>query len=203
MVTIQFIYQILLSLPRRSFNWLAMPHFTEELASVWQKIREQFWIPLLRRLVKRTVTKCYGCKRFQAVALANPPPGLLPQERTKAAGVFEVVGVDFAGPITYRKSSRQEGNAYLVLFACSLTRALFVDVFPNLETETFLGSLKRLIARHGRPSVIYSDDGRTFIGAAKWLKKVQRDKQFQGYRVEEKILWRFNLSRALWWDGQF
>ena len=52
------------------------------------RIRERFWISRLRRLVKRTVKKCYGCKRFQAVALANPPPGLLPQERTKAAGVF-------------------------------------------------------------------------------------------------------------------
>lgn len=167
------------------------------------RIREQFWIPRLRRLVKRTVKKCYGCKRFQAVALAKPPPGLLPQERTKAAGVFEVVGVDFAGPIKYRKSSRQEGKAYLVLFACSLTRALYLEVLPNLETETFLGSLKRLIARHGRPSVIYSDNGRTFIGAEKWLKKVQRYEQLQGYLAAEKILWRFNLSRAPWWGGQF
>lgn len=167
------------------------------------RIREQFWIPRLRRLVKRTVKKCYGCKRFQAVALAKPPPGLLPQEKTKAAGVFEVVGVDFAGPIKYRKYSRQEGKAYLVLFACSLTRALYLEVLPNLETETFLGSLKRLIARHGRPSVIYSDNGRTFIGAEKWLKKVQRYEQLQGYLAAEKILWRFNLSRAPWWGGQF
>ncbi|XP_068691044.1 uncharacterized protein [Montipora foliosa] len=79
------------------------------------RIIEQFWIPRLRRLVKRTVKKCYGCKRFQAVALAKPPPGLLPQERTKAAGVFELVGVDFAGPTKYRKSSRQEGKAYSLL----------------------------------------------------------------------------------------
>lgn len=30
---------------------------------------------------------------------------------------FEVVGVDFAGPIKYRKTPQVEGKAYLVLYA--------------------------------------------------------------------------------------
>ena len=167
------------------------------------KIREQYWIPRLRRLVKRVIKQCYGCKRFQAVALAAPPPGLLPTERTEGSGAFEVLGVDFAGPIKYRKSSRAEGKAYLVLYACSLTRALYLEVLPNLETTTFLGSLKRLIARRGRPSKIFSDNGRTFVGAAKWLKEIQRDERLQTYLAEEEIIWRFNLSRAPWWGGQF
>ena len=111
------------------------------------KVREQHWIPRLRRLVKKVIKQCYGCKRFQAIAVAAPPPGLLPLERTEHSGVFEVVGVDFAGPIKYKKSPRVKGKAYLVLFACSLTRALYLEVLPNQETTTFLGSLKRLIAR--------------------------------------------------------
>ena len=100
------------------------------------KVRDQHWIPRLRRLVKKVIKQCYGCKRFQAIAVAAPPPGLLPLERTEHSGVFEVVGVDFAGPIKYRKSPRVEGKAYLVLFACSLTRALYLEVLPNQETTT-------------------------------------------------------------------
>ena len=167
------------------------------------KVREQHWIPRLRRLVKKVIKQCYGCKRFQAVALAAPPPGLLPLEKTECSGPFEVVGVDFAGPIKYRKSSRAESKAYLILYACSLTRALYLEVLPNLETTTFLGSLKRLIARRGRPSKIFSDNGRTFVGAAKWLKEISRDERLQAYLAEEQITWRFNLSRAPWWGGQF
>ena len=34
------------------------------------KVREGHWVPGLRRLVKRIVKKCAGCKRFQATALA-------------------------------------------------------------------------------------------------------------------------------------
>ena len=138
------------------------------------KIREEYWIPRLRRLAKKVIKQCHGCKRFQAVALAAPPPGLLPPERTEGSSPFEVVGVDFAGPIKYRKSSRAEGKAYLALYACSLTRALYLEVLPNLETTTFMASLKRFIARRGRPSVIFSDNGKTFVGAAKLIKVPER-----------------------------
>ena len=96
-----------------------------------------------------------------------------------------------------------EGKAYLILFACSLTRALYLEVLANLETTTFLGSLKRLIARRGRPTTIFSHNGRTFVGAAHWLKEIQKDEQLQAYLAEERITWRFNLSRAPWWGGQF
>ena len=71
------------------------------------------------------------CKPFQAVALAAPPSGLLPLERTEGSTPFEIVGVDFAGPIKYRKSSRVEGKGYLVLYTYSLTRAVYSDVRPT------------------------------------------------------------------------
>ena len=167
------------------------------------KIREEYWIPRLRCLAKKVIKQCHGCKRFQAVALTAPPLGLLPPERTEGSSPFEVVGVDFAGPIKYRKSSRSEGKAYLALYACSLTRALYLEVLPNLETTTFMASLKRFIARRGQPSVIFSDNGKTFVGAAKLIKEIQKDEQVQDYLASEKITWRFNLSQAPWWGGQF
>ena len=84
-------------------------------------IRETFWVPRLRRLVKKVTKNCWGCKRFQATAIAAPPPGPLPTNRTEGTTAFEVAGVDFAGQIRYRKGSNREGKAYIALFACSLT----------------------------------------------------------------------------------
>ena len=63
--------------------------------------------------------------------------------------------------------------------------------------------LKRLIARRGRPTTIFSDNGKTFVGAAHWLKEIQKDEHLQAYLAEERITWRFNLSSAPWWGGQF
>ena len=113
------------------------------------------------------------------------------------------IGVDFAGPIKYRIRAKTEGKAYLALCACSLTRGLLLEVLPNLATSEFLRSLKRLIARRGRPEKIYSDNGKTFVGAEKWLKQVMRDEKTQDYLAHENIKWQFNLSRAAWWGGQF
>ena len=130
------------------------------------KIQEKYWIPRLRRLAKRAINFCYGCKRFQVRALITPPPGLLPKERTQGMTAFEVVGVDFAGPIRYCRKKNLEGKCYLVLFACSLIRALHLELLLSLETVEFLGALKRFIARRGRPTKIFSDNGKTFAAAA-------------------------------------
>ena len=39
------------------------------------KVRERYWVPKLRRLVKHVRSKCYGCLRFRAGAYEKPPPG--------------------------------------------------------------------------------------------------------------------------------
>ena len=166
-------------------------------------VRERHWVPRLRRLVRRIVKKCPGWKRFQATALTVPPPGLLPRDRTEGSIPFQVVGVDYAGPIKFKATEKREGKAYLILYACSLTRALYLDLARRLEASEFLVSLKGLIARRGRPSTIYSDNGSTFIGAAAWIKQVQNDEKLNDFLARHQITWKFNLSRAPWWGGQF
>jgi len=82
------------------------------------------------------------------------------------------------------------------LYACSLSRALHLEVLPNLETSTFLKSFKRLIDRWGSSAKLFSDNGRTFVGAAKRLKQIQSDERVQSCLADEAITWSFNLSRA-------
>lgn len=173
------------------------------VVSTMAKVRELYWVPRLRRLARRIVKICHGCRRFQAQAFSSPPQGDLPRDRTEGQTPFQVVGVDYAGPLKYRKNTKTEGKAYVLLYACSLTRALFLDLLPNLETKEFLASFKRFIARRGRPQKVYSDNGRTFVGAAQWIKQVMRDEKFQNFLAYQGIKWQFNLSRAPWWGGQF
>ncbi len=169
---------------------------------VMSNIRERYWIPRLRKLVKKVIRTCWGCKRFRAVPAKAPPPGPLPETRTIPSSPFNIIGVDFAGPIKYQKNGREK-KSYIVLYTCSLTRAVFLDLLPSLETREFIKSFKRLVARRGRPSVIYSDNGSTFIAASKWLKSVRKDEELNEFLCELSISWRFNLSRAPWWGGQF
>ena len=50
---------------------------------------------------------------------------------------------------------------------------------------------------------IYSDNGRTFVGAAKWLETVMADERLNEFLCHQGMKWQFNLSRAPWWGGQF
>lgn len=167
------------------------------------RIRERYWVPRLRRQVRRVIKGCYGCRRFQVKATERPPPGNLPRDTTEGSSPFQAVGVDFAGPIKYRVTQKKEGKAYIILYACSLMRALYLELSKSMETSEFLRSLKRLVARKGRPEKIYSDNAKTFTATASWLKQVQKDERVHHYLSTENIKWQFNLSRAPWWGGQF
>ena len=109
---------------------------------------------------------------------------------------FQVVGADYAGPVKYRVSRNREGKAYVVLYACSLSRALYLELTKPMETEEFISTLKRFIARKGRPEKIYSDNGRTFVGAAKWLRNVIQDERLHDFLAKLNIKWQFNLTKA-------
>ena len=98
----------------------------------------------LRKLAKRAILGCHGCKKFQAKAASNPPPsGDLPVDRTQGSRAFQVIGVDYAGPTKHRKRGKMESKAYTVFYACSrLCRALYLDFVSLLETQEFILSLK-------------------------------------------------------------
>jgi hypothetical protein len=50
--------------------------------------------------------------------------------------------VDFAGPLKYKKSNKAEGKAYIVLYAHSLTRAIYVELLATLSAQVFTSTQK-------------------------------------------------------------
>ena len=92
------------------------------------KVRSRYCFPRLRQLVRKVRGACHGCKWFQALAYEAPPPGNLPTTRTHGSNPYQVTGVDYVGPIRYRVSKQREGKAYVLLYACSLTRGVYLDI---------------------------------------------------------------------------
>ena len=79
---------------------------------------QQYWVPQLRQLTKTVIRGCYGCKKFHITAFSNPPAGKLPPDRTEESAPFQVVGLDFAGPIGYKlKTKKQEKHIACYLLA--------------------------------------------------------------------------------------
>ncbi|XP_058827602.1 uncharacterized protein LOC131687527 [Topomyia yanbarensis] len=129
-------------------------------------IREEFWPPRGRKLVRSVVRNCFRCTRLNPVP-AQQQIGQLPAPRVIPSRPFSVTGVDYAGPLYLRPIHKRTApaKAYLCLFVCFATKAVHLELVSDLSTQGFLCSLRRFIARRGRPAHIHSDNGKNFEGA--------------------------------------
>jgi len=64
-------------------------------------MRQRYWIPRGRALIKQLILRCVTCVRWRAAA-AQQLMGNLPPERVRPARAFLHTGVDYAGPIMLR-----------------------------------------------------------------------------------------------------
>ena len=171
--------------------------------STMVRVREQFWIPQLRQMVKAVCFKCNGCKKHRAKGMPSRGIAALPSFRAEFCEPFATTGVDFAGPLYYKANKKQIKKAYIVLFTCSSTRAVHLTLCKDMTTEEFKKTLKWFVARRGKPHLMVSDNAKTFAATKKWLESLQNSEEINGYLASQSIKWSFNLSRAPWWGGFF
>lgn len=158
-------------------------------------LREKYWIINARKTIRNCIRKCVKCQRFNSKN-CDANPGTLPNHRVRDAAIFEIVGVDLAGPL-YLKDGKK---AYIALYTCAVYRAIHLELITSLTTETFFQSLRRFIARRGRPFAIYSDNGTNFKGAERLLHELDWESLLVKV-AEQKIQWKFNPPTAAWWGG--
>jgi len=131
-------------------------------------LREKYWNPRIRNLVKTVIHQCLAYYKLKAQA-NQQFMGELPSTRVKQSRPFLNTEVDYAGPISLRVGtprSKTVIKGYIAKFVCLATKAVHIEAVTSLTTEAFLAALRRFIARRGRPRTIHSDNGTNFQGAA-------------------------------------
>ncbi|XP_064482920.1 uncharacterized protein LOC135395756 [Ornithodoros turicata] len=125
-------------------------------------LRSCFWILKGRQAVKCVVAGCLClvCRRMK-FRPEHAPFAPLPRDRITESGPFHVIEVDFCGPL-YAKQGPTVTKSYVALFACAVTRAVHLELVMDMTTSSFLLAFRRFIVRRGVPSVVYSDNARTF-----------------------------------------
>ena len=112
--------------------------------------------------------------------------------------------MDFAGPLYVKQSViSKRGKVWLCLYTCCVTRAVHLDLVPNLNALTFLRSFKRFTSRRGVPSKVVSDNAKTFKSASKIIRSVLNEPEVKKHFAELRVEWAFNLEKAPWWGGIF
>ena len=144
------------------------------------------------------------CRRFEGKSFTAPLPPPLPKFRVQEARPFAHTAIDFAGPLHVKTFGlTQSSKMWVCLYTCCVTRAVHIDVVPDMSTDTFLRSLKRFCARQGTPLLLVSDNAKTFKGAAKVIQDIIMHPAVKKYCSNLAFEWRFNLEKAPWWGGMF
>lgn len=171
-------------------------------------IRSKYWPVSGRNIVKATVRNCLRCCRFNPQSI-QPIMGDLPSSRLNPGGVFEVVGVDYMGPLNI-KSKRGRGakmtKCYVSVFVCFLTKALHLEVVSDLTTEAFVLTFRRFVARRGKPSHVYSDNGLNFVGANRELRELgnflgQNENKLNDLYAQQGVQWHFIPAQSPHFGG--
>ena len=167
----------LIVLPARSdFTKLVVRDVHEEnhdgIDVTVSKVRRQYWIPGLYRLVKAIKKSCYEC-RILDKKLSTQVMGVLPDDRLKPSPPFYTTGCDLFGPIQIKDTvkKRTTMKCYGVIFTCFTTRAVYLDVTTGYDTDSFLMVVRRFFSIRGCPKTIKSDFGSQLVSAGKDLKE--------------------------------
>ena len=116
--------------------------------------------------MKTVIGKCSVCKKIEGRSYAVPHSPPLPEFRLSDEFAFSRVRVDFAGPMYVRDIFAKGGGmnkVYIALFTCATSRAVHLELLPSLTAESFIKALARFKGRRGTPTLIVSDNGKTFL----------------------------------------
>ena len=161
-------------------------------------LSRRFHIVTGRKAVRSITRGCVVCRRN----CEKPKPqmmGQLPMERVTPDLVFEKVGVDYAGPVYLKYGHVRKPTvikAYICVFVSLTVKAVHLELVSDLTTDAFISALRRFIARRGKPTLLWSDNGTNFVGANKELKQLA---EFLENQKTQNIVSQFCTSQRVQW----
>ncbi|XP_068245329.1 uncharacterized protein [Palaemon carinicauda] len=143
-------------------------------------VRQKFWIPQLRQLVKSVLHHWVICKKVQGKPYrTNIMPPLL-EFRVQRKQPFSVTGVDYTGALRI-KEGKQNPEVYVILFTCQITSGIHLEVVRNQSADSFLMAFRKFSSCKGFPSLMLSDNATTFVAASEYLKMMADSPLFQNH----------------------
>ena len=137
-----------------------------------------------RRMVQRAVQTCYRCKRYKGLAYRSNE-GSLPSFRSEYCRPFEKVGIDYFGPLYVDRTEKVWG----LIITCATSRAIHLELIKSQSSADTALALRRFFALRGIPSLIVSDNAKTFRALLHQIPRV--------------VTWRYIPEAAPWWWGGY
>ncbi|EGT57798.1 hypothetical protein CAEBREN_32863 [Caenorhabditis brenneri] len=177
------------------------------IQDVISDIHQRYWIEHLGRIVRAVRAHCFLCQRKHGKTFKYNFNRILPASRTTFVGPFQFVGLDYIGPLQYKRSDGQ-GKLWILLVSCIFTRAVHLEVVPDNTTVSFINGLRRFISRRGAPQFILSDNAPLFKLAYSIINEdlktiVNENEELTSYLAQKQIKIKLITPLSPWQGGAY
>ena len=167
------------------------------------ELRQHYWIPKVTSVIKSLTSKCVTCRKHRSNTEVQKV-GELPRDRITAdKSAFSSTGMDYFGPFEV-KFGRKTMKRYGVIFTCSTSGAIHLEVTASLTTDSCINAIRRFLARRGPVEVIRSDNGTNLVGAEAELRReiASWNQSLIGRMLQQdNVQWIFNPPAASHFGG--
>ena len=102
-----------------------------------------YWITHGRQAITKVLKKCYVCKPINARSFPTPETTDLPRDRVNLVNPFENTGMDYTGHFLDKDNHKW----YILIFTCLNTRAVHLELVPNMAEPEFVLALVQFTNR--------------------------------------------------------
>ncbi len=109
------------------------------IETMTMRSRTHAWIVRAKKLAKSIKRNCFACRK-RAKVRETQKMAPIPEHRMGPAPIFESTAVDLFGPITFQDTikKRGSGKAWGVVFLCTATSLVHVEITDAYSTDSFL-----------------------------------------------------------------
>ena len=111
--------------------------------------------------MKCVLKSCKICAKLDRLQFSSIVTADLPLIRVSEGPPFTHTRVDYAGPLyTHERTSNTNkvDKCYICVFICASTRAMHLELAPDLSVQSFLLMFQRFAACRGLPTTLVSDN---------------------------------------------
>ena len=187
-------------IPDSAFGRLIVKHYHnkyhKDVDAIVALVRQDVWVIRARRFATQIDKKCRICLEKRK-SMASQIMGDLPSFRYEPSPAFSAVSMDLFGPVTIRDDCVKKGpriykKVWGVVYVCTASRAVYLDIAIDYSTEAVIHTVRRLLARKGDVRLIISDPGSQLVGASNELLNWRK-----GWDID--MLKRFGAKNSLEW----
>lgn len=171
---------------------------------VFAEMRRYYWILRGREAIRHHQHSCVECQKWRAKPKIPKMAELPPARLRLMKPAFYSTGVDCFGPFLVKRGRSNE-KRWGIIFKCMTTRCVHLDILSNMDTDSFLMALRRMVARRGTPSEILADQGTNFRGGDNELQTAfaSMSPHLQSQLAKQKIQFHYNPPNAPHFGGMW